>query len=69
LQTNFIILPLFKISYPVALGIDESVVPWELMRKKSREESLWRAFLFLFKKKKKHYWVLLNNLAKVKSLL
>jgi len=54
LQTNFITLPLFKISYPVALGIDESVVvPWELMRKKKqgrvierpKMESLFFSFL------------------------
>jgi len=74
LQTNFIILPHFKISYPVALGIDESVVPWELMRKKKQGrvnerptmESLFFSFSFL---KLFFYWVLLNNLAKVKSLL
>jgi hypothetical protein len=51
-------LPLFKISCPVALGIDESVVPWELMtKKKCREESLrgpllWKACFFSFLKNK-----------------
>jgi hypothetical protein len=54
LQTNFIILPLFKISYPVALGIDESVVPWELMRKKKQgrviERPMMESLFFSFKK-------------------
>lgn len=75
LQTNFIILPHFKISYPVALGIDESVVPWELMTKKKARKSHWEAhygklgFFLLKFFKKTIYWVLWNNVAKVKSLL